>query len=108
MSTQSDGEEFNVDSFSRNVDNSLKAGREAFKEKYSPQLKDLKGLTREDVTGATPDMTKMEQYKALITVVEEASRVNLAQSELKIRIEQLGAAAITIAKGVPSLAKLLV
>jgi len=87
--TQGEGEEFNVDSFSRDVENSLKRGREAFNEKYGLQLKDLKGLTREEVARATPDMAAMEKYKALMTVVEDASRVNLAQSELKTRIEQL-------------------
>jgi hypothetical protein len=40
-------------------------------------------------------------------VVKEASRVNLAQGQLKRQIFKLGALGLTIAKRVPSLAAIL-
>ena len=48
-----------------------------------------------------------ETWDALVTVVKEASRVNLAQADLRARIEELGEAAVAIARRVPGLAGVL-
>ena len=56
----------------------------------------------------TPDVTDLQAYDALITVVKEASRVNLGQAQLKRQIARLGSVAVSIASRVPSLAKLLI
>ena len=48
----------------------------------------------------------LQKYDELITVVREASRVNLEQAALKAQIIKLGETAVTIAKRVPTLAAL--
>ena len=49
----------------------------------------------------------MEVYDQLITVVKEASRVNLSQAQLQHRVKELGDIALKIAAKVPSLAALI-
>ena len=99
---------FNPEAFKRDLEETLEKGREAFKGLYKDELNQLAGLSRAEIDAITPDTTDLETYDQLITVVKEASRVNLAQAELKSNIEQLGATAVTIAKKVPSLAALFV
>lgn len=77
--------------------------REAFEGQYKDELQALMGLSRSEIDAITPGTTDIETYDALITIVKEASRVNLAQAELKQRIEELGAVAIKIAEKVPGL-----
>ena len=76
--------------------------------KYKNEVNDLLSLSKSDIDAITPDTTDLEIYNALVEVVKEASRRNLAQAELKSRIEQLGDVSVKIAKRVPSLAKLFV
>ena len=71
------------------------------------QLNDLMGLSKAEIDKITPDNTDMEVYDQLITVVKEASRINLSQAHLKQRIEDLGVIAVKIAEKVPSLVALL-
>jgi hypothetical protein len=77
--------------------------REAFEGQYKIELDALMGLSKTEIDAITPDTTDMEVYDQLITVVKEASRVNLAQAELKARIEELGDVAVKIAQKVPGL-----
>lgn len=95
---------FDLSAFEADLDATLERGREAFRGKYKQQLDELAGLSRAEIDAITPDITDLQKYDELITVVKEASRVNLAQAQLKERIERLGAVAVTIAKRVPSLA----
>lgn len=98
--------EFNLDAYKADLDETVKKGREAFKGRYKEQLNELCGLSVAEIDKITPDMTDLEKYDELITVVKEASRVNLSQAQLKAQIEELGSIAIKIAKRVPSLATL--
>jgi len=77
--------------------------REAFEGAYKNELQALMGLSKSEIDAITPGTTDIETYDALITIVKEASRVNLAQAQLKQRIEELGAVAIKIAEKVPGL-----
>ena len=97
-----------VETFKRNLRASLKKNEEAFEGKYKDQLDELLGLSREEIDRLTPDVTDMETYDRLITVVKEASRMNLRQAELKTQIQSLGEVAVQIAKKSASLAKLFV
>lgn len=101
-------DEFDLEAFEADLDATLERGREAFKGIYKQQLNELSGLSREEVDAITPDLTDLQKYDELITVVKEASRVNLAQADLKKQIEKLGAVAVKIAERVPSLAALFV
>jgi len=80
---------------------------EAFKGKYKKEIRELLGLSAADIADITPGIAGMEEYAALIEVVKEASRTNLAQADLKNRIENLGRTAFSIAKKVTGLAGIL-
>lgn len=96
-----------IEEFKRKLREKMAENRQAFEGEYGEQLTDLMGLSKSQVDAITADTTDMQVYDQLITVVKEASRVNLAQAELKQRIEELGAVAVEIAKKVPSLAALI-
>lgn len=96
-----------VEEFKRRLREKMAENRQAFEGEYKDQLNDLMGLSRAEVDQITPDTTDLELYDQLITVVKEASRVNLAQAQLKQQIEALGEVAGRIAQKVPSLAALL-
>jgi len=98
--------EFDLDAFEADLDATIERGRLAFKGKYKNELNELTGLSRAEIDAITPDLTDLQKYDELITVVKEASRVNLAEAHLKQKIEKLGAVAVKIAKRVPSLAKM--
>ncbi len=97
-----------LDEFRKRVKQKLKENREAFEGKYKDELNQLLGLSKEEINKITPDTTDLEAYDNLITVVKEASRVNLSQAELKKRIQDLGEIAVEISKMVAPLAKLFV
>lgn len=101
-------DEFDLDAFEADLDAALQRGRIAFMGRYKNELNELAGLSHAEIDAITPDITDMQKYDELITVVKEASRVNLEQAQLKQSIEKLGSIAVTIAKRVPSLAKLFV
>lgn len=96
-----------IEEFKRKLREKMAENREAFEGEYKDQLNDLMGLSKEEIDAITPDNTDMEIYDQLITVVKEASRVNLSQAQLKQRIEELGEIALKIAEKVPSLAALV-
>jgi len=96
-----------IEEFKRKLKEKMAENRQAFEGEYKDQINDLMGLSKVEVDSITPDNTDMEIYDQLITVVKEASRVNLSQAQLKQRIEELGEVALKIAKKVPSLAALV-
>jgi len=99
-------DEFDLEGFKGRLKEDLKRGREAFKGKYAKELNELAGLSRNEIDAITPGVEDLQAYDALITVVKDASRSNLANAQLKQRIETLGSLAVKVAKKVPSLAAL--
>jgi len=97
-----------IEEFKRRLREKMAENREAFEGQYKDQLNGLMGLSKAEIDSITPDLTDLEIYDQLITVVKEASRVNLAQAELKSHIEELGEIAIKIANKVPTLAAMFV
>ncbi len=79
----------------------------AFKGAYKDELKQLEGLSREEIDSVTPDTEDLTVYSVLVKVVEEASRENRAQANLIADIQELGDVAVNIARKVPQFAKLL-
>ena len=99
-------EEFDLAGFTADLKETLKNSKNAFKGKYKDQLNELAGLSRNEIDAISPGIEDLQKYDALMTVVKEASRVNLEQAELTAQIRKLGSIAVTIAKKVPSLAAL--
>ena len=99
-------DEFDLEVFQHNLDLTIANGRSAFRGKYREELNQLVGLSRAEVDEIVPGLRDLEKYDELIVVVKEASRVNLAQAELKRHIERLGKVAVEVAKKVPRLAQL--
>lgn len=95
---------FDMTGFDNDLQEDLRRGREAFEGTYKNELKALAGLSREQIDAMTPDSTDVETYDALIAIVKDASKKNLAQAALKANIEKLGAVGIRIAKKVTGLA----
>lgn len=85
----------------------LRRIRAEFEGRYQAEIDGLLGLSREDIDAISPDTTDLEVYSQLLEIVKDASRRNLAQAELKRRIEELGETAVRIATKVSGLAKLL-
>jgi len=96
-----------LEEFKRQLREKMAENRQAFEGEYGQQLKDLMGLSKSEVEIITPGVADMETYDELITVVKEASKLNVSQAILKQRIEELGEVALRIAAKVPSLAALL-
>jgi hypothetical protein len=78
----------------------------AFSGKYAAELKQLKGLSKEEINAIVPVSNSAQTYQELIEVIEKASNDNIAQAQLISKIKSLGASAIKIAKKIPSLAML--
>lgn len=78
----------------------------AFSGQYEKELKQLKGLSEEEIAAVIPDTTATDVYEELIEVVEEASKKNMAQAELVVKIKNLGGVAVKIAEKIPRLASL--
>ena len=79
----------------------------AFNGQYQEELNELTGLSKEKVDSVTPDTTDLRVYSVLIKVVEEASKKNLSQAQLKKDIEELGEVAVKIARKIPKIAAIL-
>lgn len=79
----------------------------AFNSMYAAELKQLKGLSKEEIKTIVPTSNCMQTYQELVEVVEKASKDNLAQAQLISKIKGLGDSAIKIAKKIPSFAILL-
>jgi hypothetical protein len=99
--------EFDLEAFRADLRRTLDNGRIAFEGMYNEELNELEGLSRDEIDKITPDITDLEKYDELITVVKEASRVNLAQAHLRDEIVRLGEVAVKIAERVPSLGRIL-
>lgn len=95
-----------VEAFKRGLKRDLATGRKAFEGKYAAQLKELMGLSRDDIDAITPDGTDLQEYDRLINVVKQASVNNLTQAQLRSNIRDLGTVAVSIAKKVAGLATL--
>ena len=67
----------------------------------------MRGLSRSEINALTPGTSDAQIYLDLIKVVEQASKENLSQAELVLRIKGLGETAVKIAKKVPLFASLL-
>ena len=89
--------------FKASMHQKMTENREAFEGQYKNELEALMGLSKSEIDAITPGTTDIETYDALITIVKEASKVNLTQAQLKQSIEELGAVAIKIAEKVPGL-----
>ena len=98
---------FDEAAFEADLKATLKQSGDIFRGKYAAELNKLLGLSRKEIDKISPGITDLQKYDELITVVKEASRVNLAQAALKRQIKKLGAVAVQIANRVPSLAKIL-
>lgn len=87
--------------------NLFDAADAAFNEHYSEELKQLKGLSEEEISKILPSTTDFQIYNELIKIVENASQENLAQADLADKIKSLGNVAVNIAKKVPGLNAIL-
>tara|TARA_B100001063_G_C16410911_1_gene379453 strand:+ start:172 stop:441 length:270 start_codon:yes stop_codon:yes gene_type:complete len=76
----------------------------AFNATYQEELNQLKGLSPEVITSITPNI---KEYKALVSVVEKASKENISKAQLVENIKGLGKIAVTIAKKIPKFSELL-
>jgi len=99
--------EFDLDGFEADLENTLRKSRAAFVGKYKGVLNDLSGLSKDEIDAISLGDIDLQKYDELISVVKEASRVNLQQAELKNQIIKLGGVAVKIAKRVPELAAIL-
>jgi hypothetical protein len=106
-SFKSEEEEMDIEEFKRRLREKMAENRKAFEGQYKNEINGLMGLSKSEIDEITPGITDLETYDQLITLVKEASRVNLTQAQLKARIEELGEVAVKIAKKVPSLASIL-
>ena len=79
----------------------------AFSSMYAAELKQLKGLSKEEINTIVPASNSMQVYQALVEIIEKASKDNLAQAQLMSKIKGLGTSAINIAKKIPNWAILL-
>jgi hypothetical protein len=95
------------DLFRRRVRTAFDNADDAFRGQYAEEIEGLLGLSKQEIDAITPGDADLQAYDRLITVVKEASRVNLAQAELRNRIRELGDIAVSIAKKVPKLAALV-
>ena len=84
-------------------DDKFKKADDSFNNKYSKEIDGLKGLTDEEIKSVTHDVSN---YDSLLEVVEEASKKNISQAELVTNINNLGKAAVDLAKKVPILKEL--
>jgi hypothetical protein len=101
------GDEFDPKLFERRVKSQLKVSGESFRGKYRDELDQLAGLSRQEIDQIAPGITDLQKYDELITIVKEASRINLSQAQLKTAIEKLGGITVSIAKKIPGLAAIL-
>lgn len=101
-------DDFDLEGFEQDLKNTLEQSCNAFNGKYKTELNELAGLSREEIDMITPDLTDLQKYDELITVVKAASAANLAQAELKNQIEKLGTVAVEIAKKIATLAALFI
>lgn len=91
--------------FKKKLKERAEINRKAFESEHKEMLVGLLGLSQDEIERVSVDVG-IETYSQLIAVVQEASAANLSQAELRERIEDLGAVAVSIAKRVSKLAPL--
>ncbi|KPJ86699.1 MAG: hypothetical protein AMS17_11290 [Spirochaetes bacterium DG_61] len=91
----------------RELDALLALSHQAFVGKYGREIDELLGLSREEIDEITPDLTDLEIYDRLLSVVKLASKNNISQAELGKRIRALGEVAVRIVKKTKGLYNLL-
>jgi hypothetical protein len=101
MSTTKELEEFD-----RMFADDIKAIRDANAGRYGGAVRELLELSLQVSFQGAISARTVEEYSALITLVERASRMNLDQAALKERIVSLGNEAVGIAKKTTSLASI--
>jgi hypothetical protein len=74
---------------------------------YSVELKQLKGLSKDEISAIVPSADNLQVYQSLINVIEKASKDNLSQAQLISNIKGLGDKAVKIAKKLPCFVMLL-
>ena len=92
--------------FDKEFTDDIKTVKESQAGPYAEAVRDLLGLSAENLKVGNLKSTPIETYSALIGLVEKASAMNLSQAQLKERIQSLGKTAVSIAKKVSSLAAL--
>lgn len=94
------------DDFDKDLEAALDSADKALsKGPYGKAMRDLLALSMGEIKNSIPKVSYAD-YSKLLTVVEQASAANLAQSKLRDNIVALGKAAVSIAKLIPSLAAL--
>jgi hypothetical protein len=94
-----------LEEMEKELDELLALSHEAFVGKYAQEIDELLGLSREEIDAITPDITDLEIYDRLLSVVKIASKNNLSQAELTERIRALGDVAVSIVKKTKGLAR---
>ena len=89
------------------IDTAAEKAATALDGKFSSIYKELRALCPEEIDSITPDTTDQVEYEKLISLVQEATRKNLSQSELIDRIKAMSSTAQTIASKVTGLAGLI-
>lgn len=79
----------------------------AFEGKYSSELNELMGLSKDEIDSIVPGTTDLKTYATLIKVVENASKSNQSKTKLASDIQELGDTAVKIAMKIPKLAAIL-
>jgi tRNA U54 and U55 pseudouridine synthase Pus10 len=79
----------------------------AFNGIYAAELKQLKGLSKEEINAIVPASNSMQTYQALVEIAEKASEDNLSQAQLILKIKSLGTSAVKLAKKISGWAALL-
>ncbi len=97
-----------LEKFRKNVGSSIERTRASFEGKYANELGGLLGLSKEQIAEVIPGLKGQEEYSKLISVVEEASRMNVSQATLRSQIKSLGENAVQIAKMVGGLASIFI
>lgn len=103
MATQKELDEFDK-LFAEDID----AIKNSTNGPYRKEIEELLHLSGQASVNGTIAIVPTETYSMLITLVERASQKNLSQAELATRIRTLGDIAISIAKKVEGLAKVLI
>lgn len=93
--------------FRARVKSAMQRSHEAFQVDYAEAIDGLQTLSDDEIAMLCPTSADLASYMKLMAVVEEASRMNLAQAELRGHIAGLGAVALRIAGRVPSLARVV-
>ena len=99
--------EYNLEEMLAEMEIAAAKTREALEGKYESEFRELRALDAEQIKEITPDTTDEAVYEQLMIVVREASRNNLDQADLVVRIQALGKVGLQIARMVPSLSVLV-